>query len=322
MAEVSYTESGNSMTDRDRLQNPSDGFMDNVHTLRNTFAADVVMLIVENLENCGRAFIMNPVSNAFEAFGFGVVEQSCATGNFSFGHEFGHIMSARHDWAADGTNNSPFVFNHGFIEATPTAPATPWRTIMSTTNSPPSTRVQFWSNPNINFPPGDPMGVATGSQQSNNAQTLNNTALTVANFRCSSPGVSNVWMKDTWNDTGVEPNPNTAGEAMWQSPYIWVRNSQDTARTHQHEHQNPEFGSPNWVYVKLHNGATTAQSGNLELWFANASTGLSWSTDFTLLTIYPGFGIYGWVNANSRSSMEQFTRNRALLYDCPMGIGG
>lgn len=297
MAEVSYTESGNSMTDRDRLQNGSDGFMDNVHTLRNTFAADVVMLIVENLENCGRAFIMNSVSNAFEAFGFGVVERSCATGNFSFGHELGHIMSARHDWAADPTNNSPFAFNHGFIDTTPTAPATPWRTVMARNGSPSSTRVQFWSNPNINFPPGDPMGVATGPQRSDNAQTLNTTALTVANFRCSSPGVPNVWMKDTWNDTGIEPNPNTAGEAMWQSPYIWVRNSQDTGLTHQHEHQNPEFGSTNWVYVKLHNGATTTQSGNLELYFANASAGLSWSSDFTLLTSIP---VSGFVAGSTR----------------------
>ena len=291
LAEVSYTESGSSLTDRDRLRATADGFMDNVHTLRNSFAADVVMLVVENLENCGRAFIMNPVSNAFEDRGFGVVERSCATGNFSFGHEFGHIMSARHDWAADNTNNSPFTFNHGFIDTAPTAPATPWRTVMALNSAPASTRVMFWSNPNVNFPPGDPMGVPPpGPQESDNARTLNDTALTVANFRCSSPGVGNVWMKDTWNDTGVEPNPNTAGEGMWQSPYIWIRNTQDVGLTRQHEHQNPELGSTNWVYAKLHNGSATAQDGNLEIYFANASTGLSWPTDFTLLSSIPVTG--------------------------------
>lgn len=289
MAEVTYTESGNSMTDRDRLQNGSDGLLDNVQNLRNTFAADLVIMIVENLENCGRAFIMNPVSNAFESFGYAVVTRNCATGNISFAHELGHIMGARHDWARDSTNNSPYTFNHGFVNASPTSPATPWRTIMSLPTTPGSTRILFWSNPNVSNPiGGDTMGVGSGSQQTDNHRTLNNTALTVANFRCSSPGVNNVWMKDTWSDTGAEPDANTTSEEMWRSPYIWIRNSQDTSLVHQHEHQNPVFGSTETrVYAKIHNGGSTATNGNLELYWANAATGLSWQADWNLLTTIP-----------------------------------
>jgi hypothetical protein len=102
-------------------------------------------------------------------------------------------------------------------------------------------------------------------------------------------------MKDTWNDTGVEPDPNTAAEAMWQSPYIWVRNEQDTTLVHQHEHQNPNVSSPtsNWVYVKLHNGGAAAANGNLELYFAQASAGLSWPGDWTLLGTIPVAGFAG-----------------------------
>jgi hypothetical protein len=284
--EVTYTESGTSMTDRDRLQNTSDGILDNALTLRNTFAADAVILVVESLENCGRAFIMTTVANSFETSAYGVVRRSCATGNFSFGHELGHIMGARHDWTADSNNNSPHAFNHGHCVPAPTATGVgPWRTIMSTTNS--STRIQNWSNPNVNFPPGvtptDATGTATGAQQTDNAQTLNLTALTVANFRCSSPGVANVWMKDTWNDTGKEPDPATAAEDMWRSPYIWARTSQDAGLVNQHMHQNPEVGASNFLYVKLHNGNTTAQSGNLELYFANASASLDWPAAWTLI---------------------------------------
>lgn len=291
-AEVSYTETGNVTTDRDRLRGTSDGFMDNVHTLRNTYAADVVILFVENIGACGKAFIMESVGNAFEDRAFAVVKRSCASTNFSFPHELAHIMSARHDWFVDSTNNSPYVFNHGFTEKTPTAPATPWRTVMAYVDDCGSCpRVPYFSNPNVNFPVGgDPMGVASGSQQANNRQTLNNTALTVANFRCSSPSRNNVWMKDTWSDTGAEPDPATAGQHMWQSPYIWIRNTQDAGLLNQHQHQNPEFGATNWVYAKLHNGAATTQSGNLELYYANASTGLSWPADWTLLTTVPVSG--------------------------------
>jgi len=194
MQEVNYTETGNSQTDRDRLRNPTDGFMDEVHALRNTFAADVVMLVVESLDDCGRAFIMNPISNGFEKFGFAVVRRSCATGNFSFGHELGHIMGARHDWGHDGTNNSPLPFNHGFVRTNPSnATVAPWRTIMGVpTTSPSTARIQFWSNPNVNFN-GDPTGVATGSQPANNARTLNTTAATVANFRCGLPDKNKMW---------------------------------------------------------------------------------------------------------------------------------
>lgn len=294
--EVAYTESGNSMTDRDRLRNPSDGFMDNVHALRNTFGADLVALIVENLENCGRAFIMQTVSNAHQEFGFCVMTRSCSADNLTFPHELGHIMGARHDCAADNTVNSPFVFNHGFAVANPAdGSGSSWRTVMATINAcggtGPCNRVPFWSNPNINFSPTNaavtnPMGNTAGACQADNAQTLNNTAATVANFRCSSPAINNVWMKDSWNDTGLEPDPNTAADPMYLSPYIWIRNTQDAGFLQQHNHQNPEFGQQNFIYVKMHNGGVAA-SGNLELYIANASVSLTWPGSWTLVASTP-----------------------------------
>ncbi len=302
LREVSYAESGNVTTDRDRLKNPSDGFLDSVHTLRNTYAADAVIMIVENISACGQAFIMTTVSNAFESSAFGVVRRDCSTGNYSFGHELAHLMSARHDWVADSTNNSPYAFNHGFFNPTKT-----WRTVMAYGSSCAGCpRLPYFSNPNVDYPSGsgDWMGASSGPQQADNRQTLNNTALTVANFRCSSPAISNVWMKDTWNDTGAEPDPLTASEAMWLSPYIWIRNTQDANLLNQHQHQNPEFGSTNWVYVKLHNGGSTTASGNLELYWANASTGLSWPADWNLLGTIP---VSGFAAHSTRVVEQQWT---------------
>ncbi|MEW6533953.1 MAG: reprolysin-like metallopeptidase [Thermodesulfobacteriota bacterium] len=292
LAEVSYTESGNMTTDLINLRGTTDGNMDNVHTLRDTFGADALVLITENGGgSCGKAFIMTNVGNAFQDSAFAVVERSCATGYYSFGHELGHVMGARHDWTVDSTNNSPYAYNHGHTQPTPTtAGVSPWRTVMAYPDACTSvgvncTRLQHWSNPNITWG-GDAMGVATGGQQEDNRQTLNNTALTVANFRCSSPGRNDVWMKDTWSDTGAEPDPNQAALPMWQSPYIWIRQQQDASIIHQHEHQNPEFGQVNYIYVMLHNGGSTT-SGNVEVYSANASTGLSWPSDWTLVSSAP-----------------------------------
>jgi len=96
-----------------------------------------------------------------------------------------------------------------------------------------------------------------------------------------------VWMKDRWEDTGLEPDPATAGMAMYLSPYIWVRNTQDPTFLRQHEHNDPEFGSDNWIYVKMHNGNMSSQSGSLELYIADASVSLTWPGGWTLVASVP-----------------------------------
>ncbi|OAD23121.1 peptidyl-Asp metalloendopeptidase [Candidatus Thiomargarita nelsonii] len=91
-AEVAYDE-----TDFDwdetlsRLKSTTDGYMDNVHTLRDNHAADEVVLIVKDAanQNCGLAFTMTTVSHSFESSAFAVARYSCATGYYSFAHELG-----------------------------------------------------------------------------------------------------------------------------------------------------------------------------------------------------------------------------------------
>jgi hypothetical protein len=232
---------------------------------------------------------MDSVGNGFEDSAFSVIDRHCATlaGKWSFPHELGHQMGARHDWAADNANNKPYPYNHGHTQPHP-ASGTAWRTIMAyegACGSVTCPRVMNWSNPNISVG-GSTTGTATGAQQEDNHRTLNNTALTMANFRCSSPGREDVWMKDTWSDTGREPDPAQASLPMWESPYIWVQNASDTQLIHQHEHQNPIKGQPNFIYVKLHNGGPVA-AGNLELYLADASVGLTWPSDWTLVATVP-----------------------------------
>lgn len=287
VGEVSYTESGNSVTDRDRLKA---GLVGNVHGLRNSHGADVVALITETLDVCGESFTMDQVGNAFESSAFSVVKRDCmsASGKYTLAHELGHLMGALHDWNRDG-HVLPYLYAHGHVEMSPvTGP--PWRTVMAYDDlcqdagiSCP--RVLNWSNPNISIG-GSWTGIGTGQHPEDNHRVLNDTAKTVANFRCGSPSRGDTWMKDSWSDTGSEPDPAQAGQPMWESPYLWVRNEQDLQLIHQHEHQNPISGRENFIYVKVHNGGP-ATSGKLDVRVANATLGLSWPGSWATLPSGP-----------------------------------
>ena len=284
---ISYTETANSNTDLTRLKAPADGFMDNVHTLRNTYGADIVLLMVETTEsgNCGRANIMDPVNSGYESSAFGVVKRECAADNLSFTHELGHTMGARHH---DDATTTPYPYAHGHFNNSPSdGSGMGWETIMSKRSD--CDRKKYFSNPDIQYSPTgslttDPMGT---SALADNQSVLNNTASIAANLRCSSPSINNVWMKDTWEDTGLEPDPATATQSMYISPYIWIKNVQDPTFLYQHEHNNPEYGQTNWIYVKMHNGNAASQTGNLELYIADASLSLTWQSSWTLLSSIP-----------------------------------
>ena len=92
--------------------------------------------------------------------------------NFSFAHEFGHLLNARHDTFVDATAGT----NHALVNMTDS-----WRTVMAyndacdcsdevspcpvlasraTQRMPSCNRVQWWSNPAVNFS-GSPTGLNT-----------------------------------------------------------------------------------------------------------------------------------------------------------------
>jgi hypothetical protein len=222
-SQVSYTETGDMKTDLNRLRDTSDGFMDNVHTLRETYAADLVSLWVENGNYCGVAYKMSTVNSGFKYWAFSVVARSCATGIFAFGHELGHNMGADHDWYVDDSI-IPYTYSHGYVDLT-----NRWRTIMAYYNKCTDSGffcplIPYWSNPDVSFggaPTGVPEGTDTSCTAGNlgnpdcdadNRKTLNNTAFTVANFRASVTGgsddaifdfgASGIWVRyndSTWS---------------------------------------------------------------------------------------------------------------------------
>ncbi|AWH16655.1 peptidyl-Asp metalloendopeptidase [Stenotrophomonas sp. ZAC14D2_NAIMI4_7] len=169
---TTYTESGNFSTDLARFRSTSDGYMDSIHTSRNNTAADVGVLLINNSSYCGLASgIGSTASTAFAA-----VYWDCATGYYSFAHEIGHLQSARHDIATD-PSTSPYAYGHGYRYEP--ASGSRWRTIMAYACSAGCPRLNFWSNPNINYN-GVPMGIASSAD---NQRVLVNTKATIAGFR-------------------------------------------------------------------------------------------------------------------------------------------
>lgn len=274
MEATTYAETGDMRTDLPAIQSGAAGEAVRIRALRDTYGADLVSMFVQNGgAYCGLAYLLESTTALdFSPYAYGVVQIGC-TGNYTFAHELGHNMGARHDWYVDPTNNSPFAFNHGSYTTAPPAGVSPWRTIMSYNTACASagvkcTPVQYFSNPSVNYPPvgGTPTGSAAGQQQTDNHQALNLTAPLVANYRCTSPGVPAVWMKDTWNDAGGQPDPLTANDPiMYASPSIRVRNQPDPNQLNQFESQSPIAGQPNYVYVKLLNGGA-ATNGTLSVY--------------------------------------------------------
>jgi hypothetical protein len=170
-AQVTYNESGRSFSQHvSALRSTTDGIMDNVHTLRNTYAADVVVLVVNDSEACGIASSIGSTASS----AFAVAHYSCITGYYSFGHEVGHLQGARHDRYVDGST-TPYAYGHGYIPASKS-----WRTIMAYGNNCSNcTRIQYWSSPLKTYG-----GVAMGTTNyEDNARVLNNTAASMAAYR-------------------------------------------------------------------------------------------------------------------------------------------
>ena len=164
-AEVAYTESGSLDTDVARLRATTDGFIDGVHALRNTYGADFVSLWI-TAPGCGISYLMTSVSSSFAASAFNVCQYTCATGNLTFGHELGHNMSLRHDWYIDA-GTSPYIYNHGFVH-TDSSAATAFRTVMAYGNRCVDTfgtvcsRLLYFANPDV-LVGGNAAGVPPGT---------------------------------------------------------------------------------------------------------------------------------------------------------------
>ncbi len=201
-AEVAYTESGNISTDLTRLRSTTDGFMDQVHQLRNQYKADLVALIVDNGGGyCGIAYVMtNGPRASFANYAFSVTDRECVANN-TLTHELGHNMGNAHDRASGGTG--VFAYSYGYRDT-----VGKFRTIMAypcpNVSCP---RVKYFSNPKIKIN-GRPAGIdhrVNPTNSADNARSMNEVRNIVAAWR-------------TGTSTSAATSPNTLRNPRANSP--------------------------------------------------------------------------------------------------------
>lgn len=183
--EVDYEEeNGSSHLALSRLRRRSDGYMDEVHPIRNRTGADLVQLIAD---------VYPPT--AFLPGAFGVI--STGFSPYEFAHELGHNMGLSHErYLAGGTGLLPY--SYGYVNQRAFADGAPrssrWNTIMAygiqcfDVLGVGCSRLMRFSNPNQTYM-GDPLGVP-GDQRTlavdgpaDAVRALNLTRHSVASFR-------------------------------------------------------------------------------------------------------------------------------------------
>jgi peptidyl-Asp metalloendopeptidase len=153
--QTGYLEEGTHFDHVWRFADRGDGYMDEVHGLRDFHRADIAVLVVDDPEGCGLATRVR--ADADEAFA--VVHHGCAAANYTLAHEIGHLIGASHEL--------------GYVNGTK------WRDIMSSKESCGGCpRVPVWSSPTVLI-----KGEPTGNAKLDNARVIAEQAARVAAFR-------------------------------------------------------------------------------------------------------------------------------------------
>ena len=187
--EVDYAETGEYDTDIDRLRYSSDGHLDGVHAVRDRVGADLVHLIVAELDVCGVAELGGA---------FGITRHGC--GGRTLAHELGHNLGLHHDRYELLQRRGQALSSHpgyGYVNQRAFAPGAPpdrrWLTVMAywtqcADNGVSCASLLRFSNPRQTWL-GDTLGVPADADSmgeagpADAATVLDATAPVAANFR-------------------------------------------------------------------------------------------------------------------------------------------
>ena len=178
--ETTYNEV-NSEEDLYRLKNTGDGYLEEVHPLRDQYKADLVMLLPMIDFTGGLAFLLNNESGA-PAYGFGLSRVQQSSWTYTVVHEIGHNMGCVHHKNQGETGLFPYSYGYAGV----TNLGTKFTTVMSyesgdhlpTPDKYPN--IPYFSNPEITFE-----GVSIGDVNANNALTIRRTKHVISRYQQS-----------------------------------------------------------------------------------------------------------------------------------------
>ena len=194
----------------DLLPDATDGFLDQIHELRNAAAADIVTVLGE-LEIGGIAILMAELQPEFARFAFNMVDARVALPTV-YAHELGHNMGLQHDRFETLRRLPPslppdvklalFPYSFGYVNQRAFRHGSPcFHTIMAYPDQCDEAGrfampLPLFSHPEQRFPPpdGDPIGAPEDQLQTgflgpaHAVRSLNETRRTVAAFRDGAAG--------------------------------------------------------------------------------------------------------------------------------------
>jgi hypothetical protein len=129
------------------------------------------VLLVTSTASCGIAFLNCALSAQFSCFA--VVQLSCATGYYSFGHEIGHLQGAHHNMEAMSFGDD-LLDNHGLVLTRGYGSQGAYRTVMAYSLVS-ELRIAYFSNPSVSVE-GHPTGIV-GSANNARVMTLSRYAV-------------------------------------------------------------------------------------------------------------------------------------------------
>ena len=182
--ESSYSPTSNLDVDLERLTNKNDGHLDEVHTLRDQYGADVVTLLSTDSDMGGLANTLSYPSLSFEESAFNVcVWDQIGAPVFTLAHEIGHNMGCLHNRedASDSSQSSSYDYGAFAYGKRWYLNGEGYRTVMAYNDSGKSfdNSIPYFSNPSVSY-----LGVKTGnSGTEDNAKALGISSPYISNFR-------------------------------------------------------------------------------------------------------------------------------------------
>jgi phosphodiesterase/alkaline phosphatase D-like protein len=261
---VDYTEL-NTSDDLYRLTNTADGYMDNVHSLRNTYGADVVVLLEYISFTGGIGWLLNSTAGS-PSYAFSITRIQQASWTYTSVHEVGHNMGCHHSklqnfqagpgifsysagWRWTGTNGGKYCSVMTYESGSYFADGVS------------HTRVPYFSNPSISY-----QGVPTGDAvDGDNARTLRETKGVVAAYRAT-PCTLPSQQATLFVSSGVSINSMTVGWTRGNGSNVLVLARQGSA-----VNSNPVNGTGYTANAQF-GGGTQIGTGNYVVYNGTGNT--------------------------------------------------